>query len=232
MSPDHLHPEFGWLCPSTSLRRKARLAVTSLALLAIVGTLALRAGREPQIEGAPIPARGEEAAPKAETAQLIIPTATTDQPRSPQVVRVLCDEDPWSYIDGTCKSVKPHRRPGARAANNNSSLTRLLLGRSTRPAIASSETHVGAAGADPSAAAKTLAMSVPTTPRAPAHPKVHKPSANRNGGSDSPGSSNWRGDPWSAQANAFSRNRNPGNRDSWSWGWSWSSTPTNQATRR
>jgi hypothetical protein len=231
VSPDYLHPEFGWLCPSTSLRRKLRLALTSLALLAIVGTLALRAGRVPQIEGAPIPARGEEALPNAETAQLIIPTATTDQPRSPQVVRVLCDEDPWSYIDGTCKSVKPHRRQSTRAANNFASVSRLLLGRSTRPAIASSETHVGA-GADPSAAAATLAMSVPTTPRAPAHPKVHKPSANRNGGRDSPGNSNWRADPWSAQANAFPGNRNAGNRDSWSWGWGWSSTPTNHPTRR
>jgi hypothetical protein len=29
----HVHPEFGWFCPSLSLRRKLRIAVVTLAFL-------------------------------------------------------------------------------------------------------------------------------------------------------------------------------------------------------
>lgn len=236
MSPE-VHPEFGWLCPSTSVRRKARLVLASLALLAIVGALALSGGRDPPSNAASLLARGEEplseqAQARADSAQPTIPTTAADQLRSFQRFMIACDGDPWSYIDGQCKQGKARRRPGALAANSNTSVSRLPLGRSTRPAIASSEAHAGTAPADPNADAVTLSMSVPAGPRAPARPKVHKPSPSRSGDRDFANSPSGRGDPWSAQAYAFPGNRNPGDRNTWSWGWSWSPAPTTQPAKR
>ena len=48
----HVHPEFGWFCPSLSLRRKLRIALVTLAFLGIVGVLSLMAEVRPGLEGA------------------------------------------------------------------------------------------------------------------------------------------------------------------------------------
>ncbi len=44
---NHLHPEFGLLCPSQGLRRTARLALALSGIL-LVGWLALKAGNNPE----------------------------------------------------------------------------------------------------------------------------------------------------------------------------------------
>src|SRR5262245_42563709 len=49
----HLHPEFGWFCPSLSLRRKARIALITLVFSVVVGVVALKPAREPGIDGTP-----------------------------------------------------------------------------------------------------------------------------------------------------------------------------------
>jgi len=244
--PEYLHPEFGWFAPSTSARRKARLAFASVALFAVVGTIILRAGREPQIDAAaeavPVPvaalvaARAEETPPRLDIAPAIAPVATTDGLRSPETFRTACASDPWSYIDGTCKAEKPHRHKSVRAANNaanaNASVSRVALGRSSRPVVASSEAHAGAAGADGSADAVRLDMSIPPDPHPPAHTKVHKASPSRTASRDAPSKPSWREDSWNAQAYAFPRSRNSGNRDQWSWGWSWSPPQVAQSPKR
>lgn len=237
VSREYLHPEFGWLCPSTGLRRKARLVLAPLAVLAILGALALSGGRAPQSEGALLVARGEEplsepAQAKADSAPPAIATMTADQPRPFERFRIACEGDPWSYIDGSCKQGKARRRPGTLAANRNASVSRLPLGRSSRPVIASSEAHAGAAPADPTAEPVTLSMSVAPAPRAPTHPKVHKPPPSRSRDRDFASNPSWRGDPWSAQAYASPGNRNPGDRNTWSWGSSWSPAPATQPTKR
>jgi len=236
--PEYLHPEFGWFAPSTSARRKARLAFASVALFAVVGTIILRAGREPQIDAAaeavPVPvaalvaARAEETPPRLDIAPAIAPVATTDGLRSPETFRTACASDPWSYIDGTCKAEKPHRHKNVRAPTNaNANLSRVALGHSSRPVVASSETHAGAAGTNQSGDAVTLDMSTSPAPSAPEHTKVHKASPSRNASRDLRAKPSWRDDSWNAQAFAFPRNRNQ-----WSWGWSWSPPQTAQPPKR
>ena len=237
MPSEYLHPEFGWFAPSTSARRKARLVFASLALFAIAGTVILRAGHQPQIDAgpvaAPVAAGAEEAPARTDIALAIVPVATTDGLRSPEVFKTACASDPWSYIDGTCKAEKPHRHKNVRAATNaaNANLSRVALGHSSRPVVASSEAHAGAAGANPSGDAVTLDMSIPAAPRAPEHTKVHKASPSRSA-SREPAKPSWRDDSWNAQAFAFPRNRNSGNRDQWSWGWSWSPPQAAQSPKR
>jgi hypothetical protein len=235
--PEYLHPEFGWFAPSTSARRKARLAFASVALFAVVGTIILRAGREPQIDAASeavpvaalVAARAEETPPRLDIAPAVAPVATTDGLRSPETFRTACASDPWSYIDGTCKAEKPHRHKNVRAATNaaNANLSRVALGHSSRPVVASSEAHAGAAGTNQSGEAVALDMSIPPAPRAPEHTKVHKASPSRNASRDLPAKPSWRDDSWNAQAFAFPRNRNQ-----WSWGWSWSPPQTAQPPKR
>ena len=240
MPSEYLHPEFGWFAPSTSARRKARLVFASLALFAIAGTVILRAGHQPQIDAgpvaAPVPARAEEAPARTDIALAIVPVATTDGLRSPEVFKTACASDPWSYIDGTCKAEKPHRHKSVRAANNaanaNASVSRVALGRISRPVVASSEAHAGAAGADGSADAVRLDMSIPPDPHPPAHTKVHRASPSRTASRDAPSKPSWREDSWNAQAYAFPRSRNSGNRDQWSWGWSWSPPQVAQSPKR
>jgi hypothetical protein len=48
----HVHPEFGWFCPSLSLRRKLRIALVTLAFLGIVGVLSLMAEVRPGLDEA------------------------------------------------------------------------------------------------------------------------------------------------------------------------------------
>ena len=243
MPPEYLHPEFGWFAPSTSARRKARLAFASLAVFVVVDTIILRVGREPPIDAASeavpvaalVAARAEETPPRLDIAPAIAPLATTDGLRSPETFKTACASDPWSYIDGTCKAEKPHRHKNVRAANNaanaNASVARVALGHISRPVVASSEAHAGAAGANPSGDAVTLDMSIPAAPRAPEHTKVHKASPSRSA-SREPAKPSWRDDSWNAQAFAFPRNRNSGNRDQWSWGWSWSPPQAAQSPKR
>ena len=240
MPSEYLHPEFGWFAPSTSARRKARLVFASLALFAIAGTVILRAGHQPQIDAgpvaAPVAAGAEEAPARTDIALAIVPVATTDGLRSPEVFKTACASDPWSYIDGTCKAEKPHRHKSVRAANNaanaNASVSRVALGRISRPVVASSEAHAGAAGADASADAVRLDMSIPPDPHPPAHTKVHRASPSRTASRDAPSKPSWREDSWNAQAYAFPRSRNSGNRDQWSWGWSWSPPQVAQSPKR
>ena len=236
MPPEYLHPEFGWFAPSTSARRKARLAFASLAVFVVVDTIILRVGREPPIDAASeavpvaalVAARAEETPPRLDIAPAIAPLATTDGLRSPETFKTACASDPWSYIDGTCKAEKPHRHKNVRAPTNaNANLSRVALGHSSRPVVASSETHAGAAGTNQSGDAVTLDMSIPPAPRAPEHTKVHKASPSRNASRALRAKPSWRDDSWNAQAFAFPRNRNQ-----WSWGWSWSPPQTAQPPKR
>ena len=232
MPSEYLHPEFGWFAPSTSARRKARLVFASLALFAIAGTVILRAGHQPQIDAgpvaAPVAAGAEEAPARTDIALAIVPVATTDGLRSPEVFKTACASDPRSYIDGTCKAEKPHRHKNVRAPTNaNANLSRVALGHSSRPVVASSETHAGAAGTNQSGDAVTLDMSTSPAPSAPEHTKVHKASPSRNASRDLRAKPSWRDDSWNAQAFAFPRNRNQ-----WSWGWSWSPPQTAQPPKR
>jgi hypothetical protein len=222
VSPTYdLHPEFGLFCPSPRFRRKVRVVLALLALFVVVGALALKASHDPDIDGALMIARGEEARSNADTSQAAMLTKTAERSRSPEGRKTSCEGAPWSYIDGNCIVRKAHKRQSARAANTAARISELPLGRGAPPPPVWSTALVNSTGAAPNTAGPTLAMSVPPGPATTASTKVHKPSRSRNGGRDLVRDWNWHDDPWSARAYALPSNRNPSDRYGRPWGWSW-----------
>jgi hypothetical protein len=65
----HLHPEFGWFCPSPSLQRKVRLVLVTFSFLVVVGALALTAGRDPGADRALLLAHGDGTPSDAQATQ-------------------------------------------------------------------------------------------------------------------------------------------------------------------
>jgi hypothetical protein len=218
VSPAYLHPEFGLLCPSRSFRRKARLALAFLALLVIVGALALKAGHDPDIDGALITMRGDEARSNAETVQTVGQATSMTAERSRALEgsnnKAACEGDPWSYIDGKCSVGKARRLGGPRAANEGATIAALPLGRSTLPA--SSAALLDATGA------ANIAVPTPAVadPPAPAPKKVRKASRSQNSGHDLWRDWNWRDDQRSARAYVLPDDRYLRGRHE-RWGWSW-----------
>jgi hypothetical protein len=222
----YLHPEFGLLCPSTSFRRKARLALAALAALVIVGTLALTAGRDPDIDGPLMITRSEEVRSDAGISQAASLAVTAERSRLLEGRETVCEGDPWSQIDGKCNIGKTHKRRSPGAANKDVIISRFPLGRSSSPVTASSVAPINPAGTNPSTDVPTLAMSDPSGPRGAAPMKVHKSSWGRNSARNLSPDSNWRDEPWSARAYALPSNRKPSGRYAWSWGWSWCPAPS------
>lgn len=217
MSPAyHLHPEFGLLCPSRSLRRKARVV---LALVVIAGLLAWKAGHPPDTDGALVVAHDDEARFSAEAAQAVgETTAITTEYRSRPLEgsKTACTGDVWSYIDGTCSVGTARKLPRPRAANEAPTIAALPLGRSAVPTPASSVASLGATDAD--TAESTPAVADRADAPAPAPKKVKKPSP-RNSGNDLLRDRRWRDDQWSARAYAYPDDRYlRGRHDRW-WGW-------------
>lgn len=218
MPPAYLHPEFGLLCPSRSFRRKARFALAFLALLVIVGALALKAGHDPDIDGALIAMRGDEARSNAETVQTVgqAITMTAERSRALEGSKAACEGDPWSYIDGKCSLGKARKLGSPRAANEAATIAALPLGRSTLPTSS-------AAPLDATGAANTAVPTpgVADPPPAPAPQKVRKASRSQHSGHDLWHDWNWRDDQRSARAYALPDDRYPRGRYERSWGWSW-----------
>jgi hypothetical protein len=215
------HPEFRSLFSSTSFRHRAGLAVAALGLLVIVSSLALTAGRDPDVDvGRSLP-RNEEAPTDAGSSQAAILTTTAKDARSLPDRGTGCEGDPWSHIDGKCNVGKTRKHLRARAANEKAIISELPLGRTSSPASASSSLAlVTPGGTDPIADTPTLAKSDSAGPGDPAPAKAHKSLRSRNRGRDLSRDSNWYGDPWNAHANALPGNRGPSSTYAWSWGWS------------
>jgi hypothetical protein len=198
VSQAYLHPEFGWFCPPLSFRRRARVAVAFLAVLGIVGALALNAGHDPKDDGL-LTVRGAEARFKAETIQTVGRSAdtTAESSRPLEGSKVACEGGTWSYTDGKCRVGKGTLR-SPRAANEAGTIAALPLGRSTLPTSS-------AAPIDPPGAANTAvptpALSDPPSNLEPK--KVRKALRSQNDRDW-----DWRGD----------RRRDRAYRP---WGWSW-----------
>jgi hypothetical protein len=193
VSPAYLHPEFGWFCPSLSLRRKARVALVFLAFLVAVGALALKASHDPNKDGTPMTARGDAARFNAETVETVglAATSTAESSRPLEGSRAAC-EGGTRYIDGRCSMGGKLRGP--RAANEAAMIAALPLGRSTLPTSS-------AAPLDPIDAANTV---VPTPeladpPSSPAPKKARKALRSQNSKHDLWRDGNWRDDRWRAR---------------------------------
>jgi hypothetical protein len=207
---DHVHPEFGYFCPSQSLRRKARLVFTFVTFCVSVGGLALRASHETGSESLLTIAPVDKSPPRSET------ISTVGQSRAMSAAepshareRNACQED--IHFDGECATDKVRRR--VRAANDAPPIAAVALGRSvpsladTAPRPPKSTDAPGDATiapgitSGPTTAANEGSTLEATTGQRVAMPrKMRKVSANQNKGSYS---DRGRGGIWSARAYAF-----------------------------
>jgi len=207
-----LHPEFGLLCPSQSLRRKTRRV---LAFLVIAGLLAWTAAHPPATDGARVVAHDDETRFNAEAAPAIGETTAAtpvDSPRPFERSRIACTGDAWSYFDGTCSVGTARRSPRPRAANEAPTIAALPVGHGVRPAHsappapASSVALLSATDADPAESKPAVADRADAPAPAPPPKKVKKP-APRNNGNDLAQDRRWRDDQWSARAYAYPDDR-------------------------
>ena len=215
-----LHPEFGLLCPSRSLRRRVRVALAFLAFLVIAGALAPKAGHDLDIDGVLMIAHGEsQAGSNAEIVQTVgagTATATTQGSYPPEGSKIACEGDAGGHADGKCGVGRLHpRRP--RAANEAAPIAALPLGRSALPSSAASLGHVEAADA----AVPAAAAADPPQPAVQAPKKVRKPSRSRDSSHGLARDRHGREDQWSARAYAPPDDRYWRDRYQRSWGWSW-----------
>ena len=221
MSPaDHVHPEFGYFCPSQSLRRKARVAFTLITFGVIVGALALRASHETGSESvvliAPVdksPSGSEAISPVGQS------TVISAAERSHARGRTACQED--IYFDGECATGELQKRRRVRAANDVPPIAAVALGRrvlslpdTSPPPPKSTEVAEEATIAPRVTTEQTAAVNEGSTPeittgqRAATPRKVRKALADQNKGRHSDRVvSSWRdersrGGVWSARAYA------------------------------
>ncbi len=219
MSPAYqLHPEFGLLCPSRSLRRKTRVV---LALLAIVALLAWNAGHRSDTDGAfAVVAHDhdKETQFNAEIAQAVNETTgikTADGPRPADGSKTACAGEAWSYIDGKCSVGTTRKLPRSRAANETPTIAALPIGRSSLPTPEPSEEPLSATDATAAEPAPAVADR-PVAP-APTRKKVQKP-PHRSSGYDLVRDWRWRDEQWAARAYARD-DRYLRDRYERSWGW-------------
>jgi hypothetical protein len=205
----HLHPEFGLLCPSPTLRRKARRGLAYLAALIIVGALALMASHDSDIDGRVTSTRGDVET----TGQATAITTTVERSHPLEGSKAACKADP---SDGNCRVATARKLRSPRAANEAAMIAALPLGRSTPPALpAESE-----ASLDRTDVADTEAADPPGR-ITPAPKKVRRPSRSRNDGHDLVRDWNWRDDRWSARAYALPDHSYQRGRYERSWGGFW-----------
>jgi hypothetical protein len=209
---DHVHPEFGYCCPSQNFRRKARVAFTFITLGVIVGALALRGSHETGSESVVMLALVDKAPPGSETISTVVQsTAISAAEGFPVRERTACQED--IYSDGECATGKVQKRRRVRAANDAPPIAAVALGRSalslpdtSPPPPKSTDPAEEATIAPPVTTEQVAAVNEGGTPevttgqRADTPRKVRKALANQNKGSWR--DERWRGDAWSARAYA------------------------------
>ena len=231
MSPGYqLHPEFGLLCPSRSLRRKVRLVS---ALLVVAGLLAWKAGHLPNADDMRVVAHDDDAGFNTEAAPAAEERTSTaaDSSHPFEGGRTACAAYAGTRADGTCGPGTARKPPRQRAVNEAPTIAALPVGRSPPPAPES------LVAPEPSVAPETsVALLTPTvadatisTPAAadraersetpaPAPRKVKKPPP-RNNNYEVVRERRWRDDPWAPRAYAYPDDRYLRSRNERWWGW-------------
>ncbi|MET0921778.1 MAG: hypothetical protein ABWY47_01455 [Xanthobacteraceae bacterium] len=163
MSPAHrFHPEFGYFCPSPSLRRKLRIALACIVIGVLAGAsgaLVLKAAHDPEPSRLMV-VRTDEAAVSAEAApaageavvtpsvvtpavirpSVAMPAPERERPRPPEVNgQAACEQDApasqtWAYLDGKCVSGRPRKARAARPPASGSAATAAPSGRDAKSA--------------------------------------------------------------------------------------------------
>lgn len=199
----HVHPEFGWFCPSLSLRRRARIAFVTLVFLMIVGVVALRAGRGPSFDE-PLTVRQSDA---AESVAAIIQTdgLATAAERSSATDRVTsaCERDPWRFIAGKCNAGAIRRARAPRPANEAPTIAALPLGRTTLLQPAPSAGFADLTDIVDTAAPTPAVADPPKVP-APSAKKARNLSRVQNNYRDVMHDRSWRNERWAAYAYGWS----------------------------
>jgi hypothetical protein len=104
---NYVHPEFGYLCPTSRLRRDLRMAIVAIVLGGIIGAtvVTLRADHDRHAETERI----RIDAVKADAAEHVTDSAKTGGAKG-DTAKPPCEDNIWADLDGNCATSKPRRR--------------------------------------------------------------------------------------------------------------------------
>ena len=185
---NYVHPEFGYLCPTSRLRRDFRVAVVAIVLGGIIGAMVvtLRADhdRDAETERIRIDAVKTDAAEHvtdgAKSGGAKNDSAKSDSAKSDSAktggakgdtAKPPCEDNTWADLDGNCATSKP-RRLKVRAATDNPAIGAAPLGRTVSTGVAASAPAATNAPAAPQSSPSSAALS-----NATASPAASQPSA-------------------------------------------------------
>jgi hypothetical protein len=174
----HVHPEFGFLCPTPRFRRRVRLVLAGLVVAGLgAGVMAATGGSK------------RDAASVAETVPVAIPAPSANVGARALVVtgsqtaadKPACVGDTSS---DACLSVKPRKPRMVRVATDRPAIAAVALGRSAPPALGMLDAPPPPSDTPPGAMARAseaeVAAATAIGPEKPiATPKKAKKSANR-----------------------------------------------------
>ena len=151
-----LHPEFGYFCPSSRVRRGfwAALVFALLGLIAGAGSMRSIIGHDADSESQLIPAYAEPAADGANVPAFAAPTRL--HAARPQLTVVggsktdtakldpakACEQMTWAYLDGKCVAGKTRKPRVVRVPTHRPAIALIPLGRNV-----SAGTDIGASKA-------------------------------------------------------------------------------------
>jgi hypothetical protein len=182
---NYVHPEFGYLCPTSRLRRDFRVAVVAIVLGGIIGAMVvtLRANhdRDAETERIRIDAVKADAAEHvtdgAKSGGAKSDSAKSDSAKSDSAktggakadaAKPPCED---ADLDGNCATSKP-RRAKVRAATDSTAIGAAPLGRTVSTGVATSAPAATNAPAAPQSSPPSAAPS-----NATASPAASQPSA-------------------------------------------------------
>jgi hypothetical protein len=190
---NYVHPEFGYLCPTSRLRRDFRVAVVAIVLGGIIGAIVvtLRANhdRDAETERIRIDAVKADAAERvtdgaksggaksdsAKSDSAKSDSAKTDSAKTggakADAAKPPCEDNTWADLDGNCATSKP-RRVKVRAATDSPAIGAAPLGRTVSTGVATSAPAATNAPAAPQSSPPSAAPS-----NATASPAASQPSA-------------------------------------------------------
>jgi hypothetical protein len=177
---NYVHPEFGYLCPTSRLRRDFRVAVVAIVLGGIIGAMVvtLRANhdRDAETERIRIDAVKADAAERvtdgAKSGGAKSDSAKSDSAKTggakADAAKPPCED---ADLDGNCATSKP-RRAKVRAATDSPAIGAAPLGRTVSTGVATSAPAATNAPAAPQSSPPSAAPS-----NATASPATSQPSA-------------------------------------------------------
>jgi hypothetical protein len=182
---NHVHPEFGYLCPTSRLRRDFRVAVVAIVLGGIIGamvvTLRVNHDRDAETERIRIDAvkadTAEHVTDGAKSGGAKSDSAKSDSAKSDSAktggakadaAKPPCED---ADLDGKCATSKP-RRVKVRAATDSPAIGAAPLGRTVSTGVATSAPTATSAPAAPQSSPPSAAPS-----NATASPAASQPSA-------------------------------------------------------